>query len=277
MSSFSERYGHTKTEKIFQLNQVDQVLRTKIWNILNAAVWQQYDPQGYSQTNDRINQLVKILWVHYFGKDLDELPFFRYHGNGAYDFLKTYFFRCQWFDVYNFLEEIVKIDGRMFSVVIRDGINKELELNNAAYRFVDDKIMQITDENEIQAIEDGLTDADAPVREHLQTSLHMLSDREHPDYRNSIKESISAVEAACKILTGNKSATLNKALKDIGGIHPVLKSLFDRFYAYAGDEEGVRHSLFDESKEEITYAEAKYMLVSCAAFISYLKMTVKAA
>jgi hypothetical protein len=36
----------------------------------------------------------------------------------------------------------------------------------------------------------------------------MLSDRENPDYRNSIKESISAVEAIVNLINGTDSDTL---------------------------------------------------------------------
>ena len=42
-----------------------------------------------------------------------------------------------------------------------------------------------------------------------------MTDRKTPNYRNSIKESISAVEALCKIITENEKATLGKALKII--------------------------------------------------------------
>ena len=40
-----------------------------------------------------------------------------------------------------------------------------------------------------------------------------LADRKQPDYRNSIKESISAVEAICALITGQERADLNTALR----------------------------------------------------------------
>ena len=40
-----------------------------------------------------------------------------------------------------------------------------------------------------------------------------MSDRQRPDYRNSIKESISAVESIAQQLSGNNKATLDDALK----------------------------------------------------------------
>jgi hypothetical protein len=40
----------------------------------------------------------------------------------------------------------------------------------------------------------------------------LLSDRQKPDYRNSIKESISAVESAAKIISGDPKIDMSKVL-----------------------------------------------------------------
>lgn len=48
---------------------------------------------------------------------------------------------------------------------------------------------------------------------HLQEALEKLSPSKS-DYRNSIKESISAVECLCREITGE--STLDKALKKNG-------------------------------------------------------------
>jgi hypothetical protein len=40
-----------------------------------------------------------------------------------------------------------------------------------------------------------------------------MTDREQPDYRNSIKESISAIESLCRKITGNDKGTLGLVLK----------------------------------------------------------------
>jgi len=42
----------------------------------------------------------------------------------------------------------------------------------------------------------------------LSRALELLSDRKQPDYRNSIKESISAVEATCQVFASKSRATL---------------------------------------------------------------------
>jgi hypothetical protein len=50
---------------------------------------------------------------------------------------------------------------------------------------------------------------------HLETALNHISNRDNPDYRNSIKESISAIESLCVQIVGKKKDTLGKALNYI--------------------------------------------------------------
>jgi hypothetical protein len=78
----------------------------------------------------------------------------------------------------------------------------------SAYRFLGTKLTPIISEPEIQSIEDASSEQDRfnPASSHLATALRHLSARDSPDYRNSIKESISAVEAACQIITRDPKA-----------------------------------------------------------------------
>lgn len=126
-----------------------------------------------------------------------------------------------------------------------------------------DTISEITSEAEIKGIERGLEDAEAPTKVHLETALRMLSDREAPDYRNSVKESISAVEAACRHITKLPGATLGDALKKVDNLHPAFSRAFSALYGYTSDASGIRHALTDEPT--VTYADAKFMLVARGA------------
>ena len=112
-----------------------------------------------------------------------------------------------------------------------------------------------------------------PVRVHLQSSVDLFSDRKNPDYRNSIKESISAVEAVCQIITGEEKATLGQALKKLEEkgieLHEALRKSFSNLYGYTSDADGIRHALLEEST--LDFDDAKFfMLVSCSAFVNYL-------
>lgn len=278
MTSFSQRHGYSPLKSAFQRESIDSPLRTKLWNILKVMIWDRYEShnRSYDELTKRIDLMVRRLWFNYFNRDLDELPDFyeRYGKKGAYDVLKDYFCSCQWFEIYDLLETIANDQSELLSDDARKWVNNVLEEHNAAYRFVGTEIAEITDKNEIQAIETALKTSDSPVRTHLDAALRMLSDKVAPDYRNSVKESISAVEAACRLVTGNTSATLGDALKRVQNLHPAMSRAFSSLYGYTNDASGIRHSLTDEAT--ITYADAKFMLVTCSAFVSYLKVAANA-
>ena len=111
------------------------------------------------------------------------------------------------------------------------------------------------------------------VCDHVFTVLNEQRGVDNPDYKNSIKESISAVESVCQIITGDKKATLGEAIKllDRNGIkiHPALQEAFKKIYGYTSDEGGIRHAegMFESN---VTFDDAKYMLASCCAFVNYL-------
>ncbi|WP_130287871.1 hypothetical protein [Aquimarina brevivitae] len=110
------------------------------------------------------------------------------------------------------------------------------------------------------------------VKLHLESSLKLITDKRNPDYRNSIKESISAVESLSKIIIGNDKTTLGQALKIIDQKHPLPKSLksgFSAIYGYTSDSGGIRHGLLtDQIAPELE--EARFMLIACSAFVNYL-------
>ena len=155
---------------------------------------------------------------------------------------------------------------------LHQAMNHALERELAAYRLVGGKFAQITQEQEIASIEAALAADNAPgARNHLATALSLLSDRKAPDYRNSIKESISAVESVARFSTGNEKATLEQALKRLetaGHIHPALRGAFSKLYGYTSDERGIRHAMLEDPN--LTAADAKFFLIACSAFVSYV-------
>ena len=67
-------------------------------------------------------------------------------------------------------------------------------------------------------------------------------------------------------------ATLGKAikkLKDSGvHIHSAMENAFTSLYGYTSDANGIRHGGIDFTAAPSE--DAKYMLVSCSAFVNYL-------
>lgn len=167
---------------------------------------------------------------------------------------------------------------------INQRINCEQELNAlfeeefVGYRMIAHKITPITNEVEINEIKTSLDIEFEGCKSHIKKGLSLLSDREKPDYKNSIKESISAVESICQIICKDDKATLGKALNKLeeSGIklHKSLKEAFSKLYGYTSDEGGIRHAegLFESN---VSFEDAKFMLVTCCAFVNYLISTCK--
>ena len=61
-----------------------------------------------------------------------------------------------------------------------------------------------------------------------------------------------------------------KELDDEGiVVHGSMKAAFEKLYGYTSDARGIRHA-GDIGGPNSTFEEAKFMLVSCCAFINYL-------
>jgi hypothetical protein len=58
-------------------------------------------------------------------------------------------------------------------------------------------------------------------------------------------------------------------------LHAVLKQAFQKLYGYTSDAQGIRHALLDEPTLDVE--DAKFMLVSCSAFVNYLVVKVQKA
>ena len=276
---FSQRHGYTPIKNTIQLETIDDALRNALWSVLQIHYWDTVQSDHDIITsrlrlsnygNENLRLLCQRLWLNFLKVPLDTLP------DGwqtIYDQLRKFFFTCKWYEVYDFVEFVAQYhpeNDRNAQFI--EGANIFLEREVSAYRFVDGRIVQITAKEEIEAIEAASTKERGPVQEHLERALQLLADRRTPDYRNSIKESISAVEAMVKSISGIDSGTLGDLLKHLARkhpIHPALEGAFTKLYGYTSDAKGIRHALIDDNR--VTFDEAKFMLVTCSAFVNYVR------
>lgn len=272
---FSQRYGHKPIKDVVQLDKMDEDLRNSLWNAFDIYFVGEalQGSATYSTHRDNLLKLIYVLWFDYFKWPIDNISK-NTHQN--YTALKDYFFECKWYEAYDFIEFAANhYKGGSQNKKFIEACNSILKREISGYRFIGGKIVRITAEEEIAEIEEALkpTESLTPVAIHLKTALDFISDRKSPNYRNSIKESISAVEVICRLIAGSDKATLGQALKVIKakiGLHPSLEKAFGAIYGYTSDAEGIRHALLDES--HLYFEDAKFMLVACAAFINYLKL-----
>lgn len=274
MMRFSQRIGKQPIKTELEKDGLSQELRNSLWTVVQELIIDALsNEKEYGKTHSYLSKYFRELWIHFFKVPIDSLPWRVYEDtvnrNEATKFVRNWFFKAEWELVLDFVEFSASYNPK-FQEICNHFLKKEM----SAYRFVDGKLVEINAKEEIVEIETAIRNADkfSSVKTHLTTSLELLSDRKKPDYRNSIKESISAVESLAKIIVDNEKTTLGQALIEIEKKHKIpgsLKSAFSALYGYTSEEGGIRHSLL-EHNVKVDIEEARFMLIACSAFVNYL-------
>lgn len=270
---FSDRIGKTTPKVEIQTETIDDDLRNRLWNAFDLVILTPVnnEPSDFF-TNSTYKSFFHAIWGMHFKAALDTMPSYK---ASAIEQLRRYFFETYWYNVYNFIEFIAKNSSDKVSGIFRTHCNFIMKEELSGYRFIENELVPIIDENQISQIENAIeTTSNSKligVNIHLKAALQKLADRKTPDYRNSMKESISAVESMAQIIACDNKAELSKALKIIKdkiGLHSALEQGFIKIYGYTSDGDGIRHSLTEEST--VDTEDAIFMLTSCSAFINYL-------
>ena len=247
---FSQREGLKPVRSTLQLGSMENELRCRLWDLVMLNYWAQARGDLLEEDDNKwMKGFLRAIWHSYFKKPVDTI---NWHWPPVRSEIRSYFFNCAWNEVYDFIEFLpANSPWTAVNTRFRNACNRVLEEELSGYRFVADQITPITAEEEIVEIEEAtkLTGKLSPVKQHIHQALALLSDRKNPDCRNSIKESISAVEAICRIVAATPKATLGDALKKLETkikMHPALNQAFGKLYGYTSDADGIRHSLLDE-------------------------------
>lgn len=266
MAVFSQRYGYRET--CLEYESVSKVLLGRIWGIFYKEEYDFYDTLQWENYTTGIEDMMIEMGVPY------EFPDNLIHKNHNAKMLNEYLITSKWFVVFDFIERYLAKKRTDSVERMRNEFNKALEDEVSGYRIVGTLVVPITNEAELETIRSAMETPFSPVNRHIEKALELFADRRNPDYENTVKEAISAVEAICCIITGlnGASATLGNAIKKLEEhgvrIHPAMKNAFSSLYGYASDENGIRHGGIDF--KDVPIEDAKYMLVSCSAFVNYL-------
>lgn len=265
----SERLGISKPRVMVQVRDLDLVTRTRLWSAIAEAT---PDSGQYVFSGTWMYAVYRRVWADYLKSPIDEMP---NNDRGVRDVLKAQVLNGPWYEALELIEFLLNSTDHGNAERLISSVQDILEQEKVGFRLVRGRFIEITDEREIAALEEAIaasSDEFAPVSQHLEAATRLYSDRRAPDYRNSIKESISAVEAAVQILTGDSKAELGKALSMLAtkaSLHGAFASALRSLYGYTSDAGGIRHALSEEPA--VDAADAKFMLVSCAAFVMYLR------
>ncbi len=266
MRFFSERYGYRKPSDVIIREQITPEIENAICNCYECIRSESYFM--YCEIN-------RYIWTHFFNKKLKD-----YTQTDIADYIE----KCnEWFLILDLIDFTINHSTHLIKeydlnelgkLKFINSLNSEFKRLNFAYRIIDDRVVEITSKEEIFAIEEALLNNEDNIKSHISKALELYALKPEGDYCNSIKESISAVEAYCREKTGeNNLGDALKKLEKVGVIIPnVLRTAFEKLYAYTNQPTtGIRHALMDSSGTYVPKAEeALFMLVSCSAFINYL-------
>jgi hypothetical protein len=221
MKLFSERKG-IEPPKLVQSDDMDQPLRNKLWSVFYDyffRFWSDREMGRPTPLAKHISQQLRWFWVNLLNNTSDSYP----GDEKCVQRLRKVFVCDGWDKVYSAVELcLTRIHGKN----LISAANAVLEHENSGYRIVEGKVTDIISPQEIHEIEQAASAAPSPVRAHLDAAVRYLSITEKRDYRNSIKESISAVESLCRLAGGASLEEGLRKLKKKIKIHPALEQAF---------------------------------------------------
>lgn len=265
---FSERYGFKPSRLAVQLDDLDGETRVALYNVVYALGLQPCRLHGLVGP---WSTWAAAIWMNSVGGRLDEAPG---RSEQMVQLMAHGVLNSPWHQALDIMEAIATYCPDAWTEELesyKQAFNYQAERYLVGYRFVGNEIIRISDPLQAAAVEEAQKSAQAlPVAQrHLQAAVQLLNDRKTPNYSKSIAESMSAVEAVARQVTGDANATLAAALKKLPQHHKALEDGWLKLYGFSSDEGGIRHAA-KENGLVIDQPLALYFLVTCSAMASYL-------
>lgn len=286
MLSFSERNGFKAK---FQINEISLTLTNLLWDIFDRYLGH----RGYKQDSElykkiserRVNHFVTMMHDRCGQPNLNTMR--TKNDMLKEEACKTIFSNLIWHQKYDFIEYFLQ-NSLMEEEEKKDLIalaNKRLRDENSAYRImpVYNIITPIIAEEEVKVIEQALS---LPmlyenIKKQLVNSIQQISNKQNPDYRASVKESISSIETLFRqLFSKDKKGKNDLDGKDLAYIlqqrdrfpyfHASFLSGVDKLYGFSSDI--ARHGYKSTDKEEFNaeLSDAIFMLVFCSSLVTYI-------
>jgi len=150
---FSQRIGITPQKKEVQIENLDTELRNGLWNLLkmlfldNLSTYSQYDLSDYKK-------FAQHVWHDFYKLPIDTIPEYK---NSMESEIREWFFQAEWYDVYDFLEFVIRIQANNdVKYKLINALNVILEREFSGYRIVDDCIAPISNQLEFDEVSNAL-------------------------------------------------------------------------------------------------------------------------
>ena len=279
---FSQRYGYVPVIQQLALGEIPTPFKEELKALLDWAI----PDYGDEIIDISCTDMFKDIFINICGGSYQEY----YVNNDEFSLKKSFVNKsfssfinnCEFFKLFDLLEQLIKDLKQLNTDNIgykKRNENFEFKLktivkkHHLAYTIYNGKIEPISNEFEgktyVAALDETKDTGQLGAHSHLIKAGEQIN---HQKWADSVRESISAVEAICRQIVG-ENATLGSALNEIEKnypLHPAFKKALSELYGFTSDENGIRHSLLDKSNAAVDEADALFMLGACASFVSYL-------
>lgn len=293
---FSIREGFAK-ERTVQIDSLDSETLVRLRNEMQyymprlgcragEILHDFFTPQRLEKDGDSSFAQYKIV-LHRNNEDipLEEIRANELRSGLIDQVIKYYAKPNKWDDLFDFCEFIVNEHKQITNDLKGDdeakseallvdaagGINRVFKKMNVGYRLSADSglFVPIHSQEEADEVSRAAASGGEPG-EHIRTAIALFSNRDEPDYDNTFKEAISAVESLVMQETGksNLRAGLSELVKDKSFFpHPAFAGGIDKLYGFASDK--VRHGR-KKGQMPIDQDTARLMLILCSALVNYI-------
>lgn len=146
---FSQRIGVDPVSDVIQTEGMSGALRNSLWNVLDQCIWSKetFLRNRYGNGLGFVDGFSRDLWFNFFKLPIDSRP---EYGFQILDQIRKYFFSCEWFHVYDFIEFVVQNYTVLGLVEL---VNEVLERELSGFRLMEGMFTPVSDASEREAIE----------------------------------------------------------------------------------------------------------------------------
>jgi hypothetical protein len=252
-----------------QIDSMDDRLRWSIWNFIDGLIVRDrhYTSRPYEAVQDLATAVMR-------------LPRTNVRSTAPVHWLQPHFADAPWHLVYELLEHAVHRAHAYSGGIISPAkaiaaANQILEAEHSGFRFIGGALTRVMHAVEAEGVEGALAAAKVSgldgVHEHISQALALFGKRPDPDYRNAIKEAISAVEGTVKLIEDVRGGGLQDALDALAkkaDIHKALREGLVKLYGFTSDASGIRHPLMEATT--VGEEDARFMIVTCSAAVNWI-------
>ena len=171
MGSFSERYGYVKVSDALIVEKITPEIINAIYNCYKMYIY----PRRFDGTYETVQKEVCNRFLNQVLLD------------SSYDYISPFLLKgeYEWYKYLDFLEFVIGIlilNNSDVAKIISDEVNKDFERLNYGYRIINNLVTPITSKEEVHSIEEAISSAKGNIKEHLNSALKHLADKENPDY-----------------------------------------------------------------------------------------------